>query len=185
MSRMPGFICLAGASGAGKDTVGTMLAQAHGFQRVALADPLKVAMMSLFGLSPEQLWGAGRNVPDARLGRAPRELYQRFGQACLELDAEVWLRPFRARVEQLRRHALPVVCTDLRTAREFEVARELGAVLWLVVRPGAGAPGAMGQHATERGVADFERSRFDRVLHNAGTLEELRQEYERALGGTA
>lgn len=180
MSQVPDFICLAGASGAGKDTVGTMLAQTYGFQRVALADPLKVAMMSLFGLSPEQLWGAGRNVPDARLGRAPRELYQRFGQACGELDPEVWLRPFRAQVEQLRRHGLRVVCTDLRTPREFEVARALGAALWLVVRPGAGAPGALSQHATERGVADFEPSRFDRVLHNTGTLEQLRQEYERA-----
>lgn len=181
MNPVPGFVCLAGASGAGKDTLGAMLAEAHGYQRVALADPLKVAMMSLFGLGPEQLWGPARNVPDARLKRAPRELYQRFGQTCVELDPEVWLRPFRARVESLRREGLRVVCTDLRTPREFEVARELGAALWLVTRPGAGAPGLLGQHPTERGVAEFEASRFDRVLRNTGTLEQLRQELEQAL----
>lgn len=181
MNPVPDFICLAGASGAGKDTLGTMLAEAHGYQRVALADPLKVAMMGLFGLGPEQLWGEARNVPDARLGRAPRELYQRFGQACVELDPEVWLRPFRTRVESLRREGLRVVCTDLRTPREFEAAREMGAALWLITRPGAGAPGALGQHATERGVAAFEASRFDRVLSNTGTLEQLREELSRAL----
>jgi hypothetical protein len=181
MSPLPGFICLAGASGAGKDTLGSLLAEAHGYQRVALADPLKVTMMGLFGLSREQLWGEARNVPDARLGRAPRELYQRFGQVCVELDPEVWLRPFRERVESLRREGGRVVCTDLRTPREFEVAREMGAVLWLVVRPGAGAPGALGQHATERGVAAFEASRFHRVLHNTDTLEHLRQGLAEAL----
>src|SRR4051812_11445962 len=151
MSPVPDFICLAGASGAGKDTLGAMLTELHGYQRVALADPLKVAMRNLFGLSHEQLWGAARNVPDARLGRAPRELYQRFGQVCVELDPDVWLRPFTAQVDSLRREGRRVVCTDLRTPREFEVARQQGAALWLITRPGAGAPGALGQHETERG----------------------------------
>jgi hypothetical protein len=39
----------------------------------------------------------------------------------------------------------------------------------------------LGQHPTERGVAEFEASRFDRVLHNTGTLEQLRKELEWAL----
>lgn len=181
MSPVPDFICLAGASGAGKDTLGAMLTEQQGYQRVALADPLKRVMMSLFGLSHEQLWGEARNVPDPRLGRAPRELYQRFGQLCVELDPEVWLRPFVAQVDALRRQGKRVVCTDLRTAHEFQLAREQGATLWLVTRPGAGAPGALAQHPTERGVADYEPSRFHRVLSNTGTLEYLREELERAL----
>jgi hypothetical protein len=181
MSTTPGFICLAGASGAGKDTLGGMLVREHGFQRIAFADPLKMAMMLLFQLGPEQLWGEERNVPDARLGRAPRELYQRFGQACVEVDPEVWIRPFRAKVESLRRQGGRVVCTDLRTPAEWETARQLGARLWLIVRPGAGAPGAMGQHPTERGVAAFGTERFDHVLQNDGSLEELRERLGRAL----
>jgi hypothetical protein len=184
MSPVPDFICLAGASGAGKDTLGAMLTELHGYQRVALADPLKQAMMNLFGLSHEQLWGEARNVPDARLGRAPRELYQRFGQLCVELDPGVWLRPFVAQVDSLRKQGKRVVCTDLRTPREFELARQQGATLWLITRPGAGAPGALAQHPTERGVADFEPSRFHRVLNNTGTLEQLRQELERALSAS-
>jgi hypothetical protein len=185
MSPVPEFLCLAGASGAGKDTVGAMLTGLHGYQRVALADPLKTVMMGLFGLSAEQLWGSTRNVPDARLGRSPRELYQRFGQVCVELDPEVWLRPFVAQVDSLRRMGKRVVCTDLRTPREFEVARQQGASLWLVTRSGAGAPGVLAQHPTERGVAEFEPSRFHRVLRNEGPLEHLRQELTKALQGEA
>lgn len=181
MSARSDFICLAGASGAGKDTLGGMLVREHGFQRVAFADPLKLAMMMLFQLGPEQLWGEERNVPDVRLGRSPRELYQRFGQACVEVDPEVWIRPFRAKVESMLREGGRVVCTDLRTPAEWEVARQMGARMWLVVRPGAGAPASLALHATEQGAAVFGPERFDQVLHNHGSLEELRHRLGLAL----
>lgn len=181
MSAAGRFICLAGVSGAGKDTVGELLTRHHGFQRVAIADPLKEAMMTLFALTPSQLWGEDRNVPDARLGRAPRELYQRFGQACVELDPEVWVRPFRARVGSILRAEGRVVCTDLRTMAEWKVARELGASIWLVRRPGAGAPGAMALDRTEREVTALDGSEFNLVLQNDGTLESLHQKVVAAL----
>jgi hypothetical protein len=180
MSGRRDFICLAGLSGAGKDSVGQYLARQHGFVRVAIADPMKALLMTLFQLSPEQLWGEGRNVVDPRLGRAPRELYQRFGQACVELDSEVWLRPFRMRVEALLGAGGRVVCTDLRTVAEWRVARLLGATCWRVERPGAGAPGLMGAHMTEQALA---QEAFDAVLHNEGTLEALHVRVERALTG--
>jgi hypothetical protein len=178
------FICLAGVSGAGKDTVGGLLIRHRGFERVAIADPMKAILMTLFQLSPDQLWGEGRNVVDSRLGMAPRELYQRFGQACVELDPEVWLRPFRLRVESLLGSGGKVVCTDLRTANEWKVARALGATLWLVDRPGSGAPGAMAGHATEREAAGAERARFDAVILNDSTLETLDLRIQQALTRT-
>jgi len=181
MSSTGRFICLAGLSGAGKDTAGGLLIEHHGFERVAIADPLKTVMMTLFELTPEQLWGGLRNVPDARLGRAPRELYQRFGQVCAEIDPAVWLRPFRARVTELMRAGRQVVCTDLRTSAEWQAARELGARIWLVSRPGAGAPGALAQDRTERDVAGFEHARFDAVIQNDGTLAALHARLRAAL----
>jgi hypothetical protein len=66
-----------------------------------------------------------------------------------------------------------VVCTDLRTRAELERARALGASLWLVVRPGAGAPGDLARHQTERALAEWPEDRFDRVLRNEGTLADL------------
>ncbi|WP_163988199.1 hypothetical protein [Pyxidicoccus caerfyrddinensis] len=180
MSRRS-FICLAGVSGAGKDTVGGLLIRHHGFERVAIADPMKAILMTLFQLSPDQLWGEGRNTVDPRLGKAPRELYQHFGQTCVELDPEVWIRPFRLRVESLLAAGGKVVCTDLRTDREWKVARALGATLWRVERPGAGAPGGMAGHATEQEAANADRARFDDIILNDGTLETLLARVEHAL----
>ncbi|MET0404120.1 MAG: hypothetical protein ABW123_17035 [Cystobacter sp.] len=175
------FICLAGVSGAGKDTLGDFLSRTQGFERVAIADPMKTLLQTLFQLRPEQLWGEERNVVDARLGRSPRELYQRFGQVCVELDPEVWLRPFRGQVQALLAQGRRVVCTDLRTTAEWKTARTLGADLWLVERPGAGAPGAMASHTTEREVAGASHSDFDVVLRNEGTLDDFYRKAEQAL----
>ncbi|RKH71010.1 hypothetical protein D7X96_09500 [Corallococcus interemptor] len=173
MNAPSSLICLAGVSGAGKDTLGAYLAKQHGFERVALADPIKAALMGLLQLDPAQLWGDRRNEVDPRFGRAPRELYQRFGQACLELDPEVWLRPFRMRFDAIRRAGGRVVCTDLRTQAEWRAAREMGATIWLIERPGAGAPGALSRHATEMELLGLDRSSFDAVLRNDGTPDAL------------
>lgn len=167
------FICLAGVSGAGKDTVGGILSRQLGFERIAIADPMKHLMMTTFQLTEDQLWGDSRNVVDQRLGRAPRELYQRFGQTCVEMDPEVWLRPFRQRVEALLAAGNRVVCTDLRTSGEWKTARELGATLWLVTRAGAGAPGTMADHATEREASSVDPTSFDTVIVNDGSIEAL------------
>jgi len=94
----------------------------------------------------------------------------------------VWIRPFVARVQDARRRGARVVCTDLRTRAELECARALGASLWLVTRPGAGAPGALALHQTERMLSEGPEARFDRILRNDGTLEELCQAASRALG---
>ncbi|MBZ4409825.1 hypothetical protein VZQ01_10505 [Myxococcus faecalis] len=187
MSRPFSLICLAGVSGAGKDTLGQFMAERYDFERVALADPIKAALMGLLQLDPEQLWGERRNKVDARLGRTPRELYQRFGQACVELDPDVWLRPFRLRVDAIRRGGGRVICTDLRTRAEWQAARELGASIWLIERPGAGAPGDLARHATETQLTQQGHDAFDVVLRNDATPQALYDTVSRILeaGGTS
>lgn len=165
------FICFAGVSGAGKDTGGELLIKNHGFERVAIADPLKAMMMELFQLSADQLWGAGRNTPDPRLGRTPRELYQWFGQACREIDPDVWLRPFCARVETIVRAGGRAVCTDLRLGAELRAARRMGATIWLVERKGAGAPGDLSLDHTEQQAASLSHADVDAVLENNATIK--------------
>lgn len=182
----PELVCLAGVSGAGKDEVAKILVRDFGFVRVAIADHLKAVVMHAFGLGATQLWGNEREARDPVLGLTPRELYQRFGDACRELDPDVWLRPWRARVDDLRASGSPVVCTDLRTHAEVDAARRLGAELWLVCRPGAGAKGKAGLHPTETdlvapGVVDFACT-----IDNVGTLPELGELVRReilAVGG--
>jgi hypothetical protein len=175
------LVALAGLSGAGKDTSAGYLGERYGFRRVAIADPLKEAMMTLFGLTPEQLWGNARNVPDPRLGRAPRELYQQFGRACREVDPDVWIRGFRARAAELLGAGDRVVCTDLRTLAELRMVRELGGSVWLLRRPSAGVPGAMGLDATETELAAADESLFDTVIWNDWTPEMLHHRLDQAL----
>jgi hypothetical protein len=176
------LVCLAGVSGAGKDTAGAYLQEHGGFTRIAVADALKRAMMQLFDLTEAQLWGDARNDPDPRLHRAPRALYQEFGEACVRIDPQVWLRPFRAQVEASLREGRDVVCTDLRTAEELRVAKEeLGGRIWLLTRNGAGAPGELALHHTERELSEAPRHLFDEVIENDGSLTELHARIERAL----
>jgi len=176
-----GLVCLAGVSGAGKDTAGLHLQRKYGFERVALADPLKVVVASLFGISHRQLWEDERDQLDSRLGRTPRELYQWFGHACVEVDPEVWIRPFRATVLEIIARGGSVVCTDLRTRDELEAVRALGGVAWLIERSGAGAPGTAATHTTETELAGAERQLFTCVIRNDGTVEELQASLDEAL----
>jgi hypothetical protein len=180
VSAVGTLVCLAGVSGAGKDTAGAYL-ERLGFTRVAVADALKRAMMQLFGLTEAQLWGDARNEPDPRLGRAPRALYQEFGEACVRIDPDVWQRPFRRQVEALLQQGRSVVCTDLRTMDELRTAKELGGTIWLLTRSGAGAPGAMALHRTEREVSEAPRQFFDEVIANDGTPVELHARLDGAL----
>jgi hypothetical protein len=62
------IIGIAGAAGAGKDTVANYLRDEHAFTVVAFADKLKRIVMDLYDFSEEQMWGpsALRNAPDHR-----------------------------------------------------------------------------------------------------------------------
>lgn len=173
MSGAARFVCLTGMSGSGKDAAGAHLLERHGFLRLALADPLKAAVMSLFDLSHDQLWGDRRNLPDARLGIAPREIYQQFGAACRAIDPDVWIRPFRREVDRIIEGGARVVCTDLRTGAEMAMARALGAEVWRLERPGAGAPGTLAEDSTETELPGLPGEAFDRVIRNVGTLADL------------
>jgi hypothetical protein len=177
----PHFICLCGLSGAGKDTVGEHLAREHEFRRIAVADRLKEIVGELFDLEEEHLWGALRDVVHPRLGRTPRELYQRFGDACRELDPEIWIRGWIAAVARAREAGERVVCTDVRTEREIGAARAIGAAVWIVRRPGAGAPGAAGEHFTETRVVGLADAAFDRRIDNSWDLAHLRAQVDEAL----
>lgn len=179
--RRAAVVCLAGVSGAGKDTAGRHMRRRHGFQRVSIADPLKEAVAELFGMSRRQLWGHMRDTRDPRLGKTPRELYQWFGRACVEVDPEVWIRPFRDRVREILSRGGQVVCTDLRTRDELQIVRSLGGAVWLIEREGAGAPGTAAMHTTEIEVARAPHELFDRVIRNDCGVAELHSNLDRAL----
>lgn len=166
------LVALSGRSGSGKDAVAGHLV-ARGYVRVAVADTLKHAMRSIFELDDDQLWGEGRNVIVPRLGATPRELYQRFSDACTAIDSEVWLRPWRRELERRLNAGERVVCSDIRTKAELAIISALGGTRIRLCRSGAGAPGAARAHHTETEMEDVDRDEFDGIIDNDSDLQTL------------
>jgi hypothetical protein len=173
-------IALAGTSGSGKDTVAEHLA-GRGYERVAVADRLKQAVELVFNLSKQQLWGDQRDVVVEHLGLTPRELYQRFSDACRAFDDEVWTRPFEAQLRARRAQGKLTVWTDVRTEAELELARRVGATVVRVQRSGAAAKGEASAHHTETVLAALSNGAFDLVIVNDGSLADLYEAVDRAL----
>lgn len=68
------IIVLNGPAGSGKDTVGDMLVEHHGYVKIAFADEVKRICMRLWDFSEEQLWGDLKDVPDKRYPFTPKHI---------------------------------------------------------------------------------------------------------------
>lgn len=199
------LIGISGLAGSGKDTVADFLVNDHGFTKVALADPLKRIARDVYDFTEEQLWGPSenRNAPDPRYPRedgtclSPREALQllgtEWGRRCY---ADTWIKCGIRNAQTLLTHpsarysrcdgirggmltpAEPragVAIPDIRFRNEMDAIRAAGGFLVRVVRPGAGLGGAAGVHVSEREQLEISDDAFDCVLHNAHSLESLRE----------
>jgi hypothetical protein len=66
-----------------------------------------------------------------------------------------------------------VVIADCRFANEIELVRKAGGQLIRVLRPDAGLSGQASDHASESEQLSIPNSKFDYVIDNCGTLDEL------------
>lgn len=78
------IIGFTGRMGSGKNAAAELLkgylqAQGKTVRLMAYGDELKYSLQEIFSFSNEQLFGAAKNVVDARYGITPREAMQRFG----------------------------------------------------------------------------------------------------------
>jgi hypothetical protein len=161
-------IGLCGYAGSGKDEAAKGLF-ADGWERVALADALRKALLAL---DPEiklanvsaylvhwESWDElKRQIPEVR------ELLQRMGtEAGRDIHGQdCWVNIARRKILAT---TSDVVVTDIRFANEAAMIRELGGVLIRVERPGVGP---VNEHVSE--VMPFEA---DHTLLNDGTIEQL------------
>lgn len=164
------LIGITGRKGSGKDTLGRILRERHGFRTTAFADPLKDAARIIFGLSHAQVHGeiADKEAPDPRWdGLTPREILQRLGtEVGRSIHPETWIRSAMLRVE-----AEPGAwaVTDVRFANEAAAIQARGGIVVRVDRPGL-AEGVGAGHASEAGI---EAIPVDLVLVNGGSVEDL------------
>lgn len=147
------IIGVCGRKGSGKDTVGDVLTQQCGFQRVALADPIKQLAYQIFDLGEETLFGPS----------AARE--RKISQA----TARAWWSRALAWVDKEE-----VQATIARLFREPKIATEnLRTLIWRTLEPYGGlltARVVLQQMGTEWGRATDENVWVREVLRVADAL---------------
>ncbi len=176
------IIGLTGPAFSGKDTVGNYLADMHDFERAAFADPIRCALIEMFGLRPQDFAPENKERTIDWLGTSPRRLMQTLGTEWgrISVAPDLWCRTMEQRLRVARRlHAEAIVITDVRFPDEAALVRRLGGEIWRIERPGAATTAHSG-HASETAGAEIEA---DRWLINNGTLEQLYEQVDAAMDG--
>ena len=73
------LIGVLGRKGSGKDTVSDYIVNKYNFEKMIIADPLKIACKELFNFTDEQLYGNLKETVDPQWGLSPRQAFQWLG----------------------------------------------------------------------------------------------------------
>ena len=160
----PRLVGLSGFAGAGKDSLASDLAAAHGYQRAAFADRVKRLAVALDPALAARV-EAGTPLDHLKTEPAVRRWLQDVGYAVRQvLGEDVWVR---AALDHLDRRGRYVI-TDLRFENELAAIRARGGVAVRIERPGVGPANG---HPSEMELAG--RDDWDLVVVNDGTLDDL------------
>ncbi|WP_425837366.1 hypothetical protein [Streptomyces fractus] len=139
-------IGIIGRARVGKDTAGAYFVEKHGYRRVAFADPLKEAALSLDPIVDVSVTGdyfrLGEEVArwgwEAVKDDTPevRRILQELGAAMRALDPDFWLRQAVASAMKNGEDGVPTVITDVRYRNEAESLKRAGFHLVHIHRPG-------------------------------------------------
>lgn len=143
------LIAIAGPAGAGKDTLGALMARELGGRACIMkfAAPVKRLCGEIFGWDSHQMESQElKNVADPRWGLSPREVLQRFGtDVCRSIHPNVWVEYAIRTAKQKVNHPEKVaiggswvnrvidhcIFTDCRFVNEAQaVIAEGGIVVW-------------------------------------------------------
>ncbi len=112
-------IALSGKMGSGKTTLAEELVKDYDFKRVSFANGVKDTAMNVFGMTYEQAYGAQKN----------RELLQKIGQKCREIEPNVWVNMTRRQIMDYDAQGYDIVVDDMRFKNEFDILRDLGFIM--------------------------------------------------------
>jgi len=163
------IIGLSGYAKVGKDEVAQILVKKYGFKRIAFADPIRELLLEinpilangyhLKTIINEEGWTLAKNKEEVR------RLLQELGVGARQvLGDDVWVVAALRKMENFKEN---YVITDVRFENEAVMVRQLGGEIWRIQRPGIQA---INNHVSE---LEMDGYKFDRVLRNEGTLEEL------------
>ena len=166
------LIGITGPARSGKTTAAAHLANEHGFECYAFADPLRDGIMAIFNLSPEDLEGEKKELPIGWLGRSPRQLMQLLGTEWGRhmISADLWINLAEQNLDCLSAvfDTVPgFVISDVRFENEADFIRKRGGTIIHLSRADAVA---VNPHISEDGVS---RHPDDLTLTNDGDLREF------------
>jgi dephospho-CoA kinase len=181
------IIGLCGAQGAGKDTVGNILVEKYGFQRISFASALKDMISSLFQWPRELLegnteesrqwretvnefWARKTNIPDF----SPRKALQLIGTDCLRnhFCKDIWVYIVESRIAELLQTdpKARIVLTDCRFINEMEMISRFSNSFVVKIERNLTKESSSFVHASE---VDWQRFPFQHVIENNESIEDL------------
>jgi hypothetical protein len=177
------IVGLTGYARAGKDTVGDILVEHHGFQRASFADALKklaVEVNPIIGYDLQNIpihlaQAVARHGMDVVKVRYPhaRVFLQNLGIACRRMFGnDVLVDPIREAIGRSINlqwkpgHEPSWGVTDVRFFNEVKAIEDLGGTVYRVERPHTGPANG---HVSEHELAGVQFP----VIANDGTLEDL------------
>lgn len=187
---MKTVIGLTGYAGAGKSTVAEYLVNAHGFERVSFAAPLKKMLRTLDPYLEEPVDGEVVRLSDlfalyteAQIKEGPfgdeyRRLLQVLGTDCIRaVDEDFWVN---AALKQMDDFEGRYVFDDVRFPNEAKVIQELTPKgLWYVERPGVHAANG---HSSEKHAGRMGETGW--LQNPSGEFEFLHGQIDAELGKT-
>jgi len=165
---------MVGKAGSGKDTVGDYLIKNYGFNKIALADPIKRLVKDIFVLDDHTVYD--RVAREQPLEKWPnwtvRKLLQYIGTELFRnnIDEAIWVKSLWYKIQEDR--ANNYIISDVRFENEQKYfkdnAKEGEFVCIKVIRPGYNGNVGLIGHASEAYdlKGDFE-------IINDGSIEDL------------
>tara|TARA_B100001248_G_scaffold184174_1_gene140346 strand:+ start:7380 stop:8021 length:642 start_codon:yes stop_codon:yes gene_type:complete len=176
------LIGIVGLIGSGKDTVAQRLVAQHGFKRDSFAKSLKDATANIFNWDRELLEGntdvsrEWREQPDAfwseKFGKpvTPRWVLQYFGTEVMRgnMHDAIWIDSLISRYKGEK-----TVVSDTRFVNEIKVIKAHGGKIVCVKRGDLPTQKEMQEKNAHKSEWDWLDSKFDYIIDNDGTKEEL------------
>jgi len=167
------IIGLCGKKGSGKSTVGAILSENYGYERISFATPIK-DMLKAMGLRDTEINDpVFKEIVLDEFGQSPRQLMQSLGTAWgrESVSQTIWIEALRKRLDP----GINYVIDDVRFDNEARFIQEMGGSVLLVQRQGESSDD---DHISEAGVTDYL---IDGIIENTRGFKELEEQTNRVM----
>jgi hypothetical protein len=182
VAQPPRLIGFLGQKRVGKDSCADYLVQTYGFQKYAMATPMKDAIKIIFNFSDDQVNGDAKEIVDPRWGVTPRQLMNFLGVDTLKIRlpklypqvGDIYTKHLEIILKENLKTSFTI--SDLRFQKDVDAIKKNGGIIIKVTRPGLNNHD---QHISEQGVDKIKR--IDYYIVNDGNLEDLHKKLENIL----